>query len=95
MISAPGGTAPFQQGIAAAEKALKEGHQVYLYYIDRGVEGLDAARLPQLKEAGAHVYACAYSLQRRGLTPPPEATLSGLTVLSDIMASTDQFQSFN
>ena len=47
------------------------------------------------KEKGGHLFACAYSVQNRGLNPPGAATLTGLTVLSDIMASTDEFQSFN
>jgi hypothetical protein len=51
--------------------------------------------LPKLKNAGVHLFACAYSLQRRGLNAPPEATLAGLTILSDIMASAGRFESFN
>jgi hypothetical protein len=67
---------------------------VYLYLIDAAVEGIADPRLGSFKSAGGHLFACAYSLQNRGLNPPGEATLSGLTVLSDIMASTDEFQSF-
>jgi hypothetical protein len=95
MISAPAATSSFELGLAAAKNALSEGAQVYLYCIDSGVEGLQDPRLAELKNAGVHLFACAYSLQRRGLNAPPEATLSGLTILSDIMASADRFESFN
>jgi hypothetical protein len=95
MISAPPRTPQFEQGFKAAEQALREGAQVYVYWIDSGVEGLNDARLAELKKSGAHLFACAYSLQHRRLNAPCEATLSGLTILSDIMASVDRFESFN
>jgi intracellular sulfur oxidation DsrE/DsrF family protein len=95
LISAQAGTSSFDRGLVAAENALHDGSQVYLYCIDNGVEGLNDGRLPKLKNAGVHLFACAYSLQRRGLNAPPEATLAGLTILSDIMASAGRFESFN
>src|SRR5687767_3019267 len=85
MISASPGSRSFEQGIAAAESALRDGAQVYLYAIDNGVEGLEDQRFSQLKQSGAHLFACAYSLQRRGLKGPPEATLAGLTILNDVI----------
>ena len=95
MISAAPDSASFRRGIAAAETALSDGGQVYVYCIDRGVEGVGDPHFAQMKQRGAHWFACAYSLQRRGLTAPPEATLAGLTILSDIMASVEAFESFN
>lgn len=95
MISAAPGEPTFQKGIDLAGDALRDGHQVYLYWIDQAVEGLRGADLARLKGAGAHLFACAFSLQKRGLAAPPEVTLSGLTILSDILSSTDEFQSFN
>ena len=95
MISAAPGDSTFENGIAQAEAALREGRQVYLYWIDHAVEGLRPPELARLKAAGAHLFACAYSLQKRGLSAPPEVTLSGLTILSDILSSTDEFQSFS
>jgi hypothetical protein len=95
MISAAPGSGSFRQGLTAAETALRDGSQVYLYCIDNGVEGLADPKIAQLRNSGAHLFACAYSLQRRGLEAPPEATLAGLTILSDIMASADCFESFN
>jgi hypothetical protein len=95
MISATAASPSFVQGISAADAALREGAIVYLYLIDGGVEGVNLPAVADVKNAGAHLYACAYSLQRRGLNAPPEATLSGLTILSDIMASANRFESFN
>lgn len=95
MISAPAASPKFSDGLAAAEAALSSSAQVYLYLIDAAVEGIANPRLSTFKSRGGHLFACAYSLQNRGLNPPGEATLSGLTVLSDIMASTDEFQSYN
>lgn len=95
MISAAPGGPTFEKGMAQAEAALGENRQVYLYWIDQAVEGLRPPELARLKAAGAHLFACAYSLQKRGLAAPPEVTLSGLTILSDILSSTDEFQSFN
>lgn len=95
MISAAPGSAHFSEGLAAAEHALSTRSQVYLYLIDSAVEGMTNPRFELFKAGGGHLFACAYSLQRRGLNPPGAATLSGLTVLSDILSSTDEFQSFN
>jgi hypothetical protein len=95
MLSADPGTSAFSLGLDRADQAVASGDQLYLYCIDDAVEGLTDPKFEKLQQAGAHLYACAYSLQRRGLVPPGIATLSGLTVLSDIMASTDEFHSFN
>jgi hypothetical protein len=95
MISASPGTESFEQAIAAAQSALQQGALIYLYSIDAAVEALADPRFSQLKSAGVNLFACAYSLQRRGLTSPLDITPSGLTVLSDILASADEFQSFN
>lgn len=95
MISAAPDTPRFSAGLSAAENALSSRAQVYLYLIDAAVEGIADSRLGAFKANGGHLFACAYSLQNRGLNPPGEATLSGLTVLSDIMSSTDEFQSYN
>lgn len=94
MISAPKDSESFEHGMTAAANSLK-GAQVYLYLIDAAVEGLTDARFEMFKAAGGHLFACAYSLQKRRMHPAGGATQSGLTVLSDIMSSTDEFQSFN
>ena len=95
MISAPRGSVNFSHGLGLAQAALKRGVSVYLYCIDRAVGGLPDERLARLRENGAKIFACAYSLQERGLEDHGGATLAGLTILSDIIASADRFVSFN
>ena len=95
MVSAEPNSPKFAEALTAAERALSTNAQVYLYLIDAAVEGIANPRFESFKSSGGHLFACAYSLQRRGLNPPGAATLSGLTVLSDILSSTDEFQSFN
>lgn len=95
MISARPGTVRFENGLNLASAALSRGIGVYLYCIDGAVEGLRDPRFNALRERGAKLFACAYSLQERELEAPRELTLSGLTILSDLIASTDRFVSFN
>jgi sulfur relay (sulfurtransferase) complex TusBCD TusD component (DsrE family) len=93
MISAAPQTPNFTHGLNLADAALKQGISVYLYCIDSAVSGLEL--LGELKERGLKLFACAYSMQERGLTNDAGATLAGLTILTDVIASTDRFVSFN
>jgi len=95
MISAPPGAPGFSHGIGLARAALAKRDLVYLYCIDEAVAGLPDPRLAELQQGGAKLFACAYSLQKRGLAAHPGAVLAGMSMLSDIMASTDRFVSFN
>jgi hypothetical protein len=45
--------------------------------------------------SGLKLYVCAYGSQRRGLQRNPNAIYAGLALLSDVMAETDRFVSFN
>lgn len=94
MISAAPGTRPFAQGLELAEEAVGRGAGVYVYWMDESVRGLGDRRVKKLRERGARLFACAFSLQRRGLTEDGGCTLAGLTILSDLIASTDRFMSF-
>lgn len=94
MISAAPGTKRFEQGIDLAQEAIRRGAGVYVYWIDEAVRGLGDPRVATLREQGAKLFACAFSLQRRGLLENGGCTLAGLTLLSDVIASTDQFVSF-
>jgi hypothetical protein len=85
----------FLHGLRLAETALAEGVDVYLYCIDEAVHGLGDPRLQALKACGLKLYACAYGAQRRDLPLSDAATFAGLTVVSDLVASTDRFLSFN
>ena len=85
----------FQHGLRLAEAALSQGVQVYLYCIDDAVTGLADPRLQTIKAQGAKLFACAYGAQRRDIPLGDLATWSGLSLLSDLVADTDRFLSFN
>lgn len=85
----------FGHGVSLAEAALQQGVDVYLYCIDDAVWGVRDAALQALKVKGLKLYACAYGAQRRSLPVDDAAVFAGLTVVSDLMASTDRFVSFN
>jgi sulfur relay (sulfurtransferase) complex TusBCD TusD component (DsrE family) len=85
----------FQHGLRLAETALEEGVAVYLYCVDEAVRGVDEPRLQSLAARGLNLYVCAYGAQQRGLERNPRAIYAGLALLSDLMAATDRFVSFN
>jgi sulfur relay (sulfurtransferase) complex TusBCD TusD component (DsrE family) len=85
----------FTHGLRLAEAALTRGLEVYLYCIDDAVSGVASPELQELKARGLKLYACAYAAQRRQIPVSEEAVFSGLSVVSDLMASTDRFVSFN
>jgi sulfur relay (sulfurtransferase) complex TusBCD TusD component (DsrE family) len=95
LLSTAPGQPGFQHGLALAEKALDEGLQVYLYCVDDAVRGVDAPPLQSLAARGLKLYACAYAAQRRGMPVSNNATFGGLALLSDLMAASDRFVSFN
>jgi predicted peroxiredoxin len=85
----------FQHGIRLAECALAQGVDVYLYCIDDAVTGVDDPRLQRLKAGGLKLFACAYGARRRNMALSDRAVFAGLTVVSDLVAGTDRFVSFN
>lgn len=85
----------FERALKLAETALSEGVIVYLYCIDEAVPGVADSRLQALRERGLILYACAYGAQRRNFPVSEQAIFAGLTVVSDLMAGTDRFVSFN
>lgn len=85
----------FQQGLQLASAALARGIDTYVYCLDDGVAGVGEAALQKLRPAGLKLYACAYGAQQRGLPVDERAVYVGLTVLSDLFASTDRMVSFN
>jgi len=85
----------FERGLKLVETALAEGVDVYLYCIDEAVAGVNAERVQTLKTRGLKLYACAYGAHRRGFPLSDKATFAGLTVVNDLIASTDRFVSFN
>ncbi len=85
----------FHHAVKTAKAALTLGAQVYVYCIDDAVLGIEDPGLQSLCPQGLVVYACAYGAQRRNLPLTGPATFAGLTVVNDLMASTDRFLSFN
>jgi predicted peroxiredoxin len=95
MVAARPEEANFGHATALAERALARGVRVYLYCIDEGVRGVAEHRLQQLKDRGLNLYACAYSAEQRRIPLSEAAAFAGLTVVSDLIAATDRFVSFN
>lgn len=85
----------FQHGLRLAEAALAKGVDVYVYCIDEAVAGVDHPELQALKARGLKLYACAYGAHRRHIPLSDRAAFAGLTVVSDLVAGTDRFVSFN
>ena len=95
LLSTPPSQPGFHHGLSLAHAALEEGAEVYLYCVDEAVRGVDEPRLQSLAACGLKLYVCAYGAQRRGLERNPRAIYAGLALLSDLMAATDRFVSFN
>jgi hypothetical protein len=85
----------FDHGLRLAEAAIRRGAHVYLYCIDEAVRGLDNPKLQDLKSRGLNLFACASGAQNRAIPISELATFSGLTMVSDLMASTDRFIALN
>ncbi len=85
----------FRHGVGLADAALNAGLKVYLYCIDDAVFGIGDPQLQSLRRRGLNLYACAYAAQRRSIPLSEGAAFAGLTVVSDLMAGTDRFLSFN
>ena len=95
MIGADPASPNFAHGLGLAGEALKSGVELYIYCIDEGVRGVETDGIQALKKNGAKLFACAYSLQKRNLPLSANATMAGLTILNDLICSTDRFVSFN
>lgn len=85
----------FRHGLQLAEAALSRGVKVYVYCIDDAVTALADVQLQSLAARGVNLFACAYAAHRRNIPVSDLATFAGLTVVSDLVASTDRFVSFN
>ncbi len=85
----------FDPALGAIQAALARGASVYCYAIDEGVRCVHHPRVQALQgRPGFHLFACAYGAQRRGMPMDNAAAYSGLTVLADMIASTDRFIAF-
>lgn len=95
LVSCPPAHAKFNHAVELARTATRRGMQVYLYFIDEAVTGIASEAVQRLKETGAVIYGCAFSARCRNIPIDDKAAYSGLTVVSDLMASTDRFLAFN
>jgi hypothetical protein len=95
LLSTRPDTRNFRHGLNVASAAMVAGVTVYLYCIDDAVLGLADPQLQELKRRGLNLYACAYGAQKRNVPTNDLAVFSGLTLVSDIIATTDSFLSFN
>ncbi len=95
LISARPDSNSFSNGVRLAAAALSRGLDVYLYCLDDAVPGVGRPDLQALRPRGLKLYACAYGAHRRHLPIDDQAAYAGLTVVSDFIASTDRFVSFN
>src|ERR1700722_19585760 len=84
----------FRPAVALMNAALEAGVRVYLYCIDDAVRAVDTPEIQAIKARGASLFGCAYGAHRRKLPVNDLAAWSGLTVLADVVGSTDRFVSF-
>jgi hypothetical protein len=84
----------FRPAVALMNAALDAGVRLYLYCIDDAVRAVDTPEIQAIKARGASLFGCAYGAHRRKLPVNDLAAWSGLTVLADVVGSTDKFVSF-
>jgi hypothetical protein len=84
----------FRPAVALMNAALDAGVRVYIYCIDDAVRAIDTPEIQAIKARGASLFGCAYGAHRRRLPVNDLAAWSGLTVLADVVGSTDKFVSF-
>jgi sulfur relay (sulfurtransferase) complex TusBCD TusD component (DsrE family) len=85
----------FEHGLRLAEAAMRGGIEVYLYCIDEAIYGIGDPALQAMKSRGLKLFACAYAARERNLPITDLAAYSGLTIVSDLVSSTDRFVAFN
>ncbi len=84
----------FRPAVALMNAAVDAGVRVYLYCIDEGVRAVSTAEIQALKARGQSLFGCAYGAGNRKIATDEAAAWSGLTVLADVVGSTDKFVSF-
>jgi sulfur relay (sulfurtransferase) complex TusBCD TusD component (DsrE family) len=94
LLTTPPAHPNFRPAVALIDAALAAGVRVYLYCIDEGVRSVSTPEVQSLKRRGVHLFGCAYGAGNRKLALDESAAWSGLTVLADVVGSTDRFLSF-
>ena len=95
LVSAAPDTDSFHHALGVVTAALESGCDVFAYCIDEAVKGVARPEVQALKGRGLKLYACAYGAHRHGVPVDDTAAFAGLTVVSDLIAGTDRFVSFN
>jgi hypothetical protein len=94
LLTTPPSHGNFRPAVALMNAALDAGVRVYLYCIDEGVRAVASSEIQAIKGRGASLFGCAYGAGHRKLPIDESAAWSGLTVLADVVGSTDRFVSF-
>jgi hypothetical protein len=94
LLTTPPDHPNFRPVLALIRAALGAGVRVYLYSIDEGVRSVATPEIQTLKQRGVHLFGCAYGAGNRKIALDDSAAWSGLTVLADVVGSTDRFLSF-
>jgi sulfur relay (sulfurtransferase) complex TusBCD TusD component (DsrE family) len=94
LLTVPPKHPSFRPALALMNAAIDDGARVYLYCVDEGVRSVATPEVQALKSRGASLFGCAYGAGRRNIPLDENATWSGLTVLADVVGSTDRFVSF-
>ena len=95
LVSSEPGSDSFRHAFGLVAAAMEAGCDVYAYCIDEAVKGVARPEVQALKGRGLKLYACAYGAHRYGVPVDAAAAFAGLTVVSDLIAGTDRFVSFN
>jgi hypothetical protein len=94
LLTTPPAHSNFAPAVALMNAAVDSGVRVYLYCIDEGVNSVGTPEVQALKQRGVHLFGCAYGAGHRKVAIDDAAAWSGLTVLADVVGSTDRFVSF-
>jgi hypothetical protein len=94
LLTTPPGHPNFGPAVALMNAALESNVRLYLYCIDEGVRAVATPEIQALKQKGASLFGCAYGAGHRKIALDDSAAWSGLTVLADVVGSTDKFVSF-
>jgi hypothetical protein len=94
LLTTPPDHPNFRPAVALMNAALDAGVRLYLYCVDEGVRAVATPELQAIKARGASLFGCAYGAGRRKIELDESAAWSGLTVLADVVGSTDRFVSF-
>lgn len=105
LIVTPPNHPSFLKGLSQASQLLEQGADLYLYLLDQAVLALqDKSRYQQIEELthrGLKLYVCAFALEKYKISLKDTrhanafVTPSGLVALSQLIAYTDSFESFD